>query len=352
MKILKYLLFLILIVIIGGAIFFATKNGSFDVAESKVIEAPVEVIYNNIQDFENWQEWGPWMKIDTNIVINYAEKTKGEGASYSWRSDHDEVGSGSMKTIKVIPNKELDQKIVFNTPFGDSESEVYWLFEEAETRGQTKVTWGMKGEQTFMEKVFMYFQEKDMESGISEMFQSGLSNLEKVIIEEMESYLIRVDGITQYGGGYYLYNTTSSKQNEIGDKMASMLGLVITFMEQNNLNISGMPFTIYNEIDDLNKTVIFSTGIPVKERIITPKGSPVICGFMKPMTVLKTTLKGKYDYLPKAYDKAKEYITEKRLQIDLSANMFEVYSNDPGEFPNPADWITEIYIPIVNPTLK
>ena len=160
MKIIKYLLFLILIVIIGGAIFFATKNGTFDVAESKVIEAPVEVIYNNIQDFENWQEWGPWMKIDTNIVINYAEKTEGEGASYSWRSDHDEVGSGSMQTIKVIPNKELDQKIVFNTPFGNSENDVYWLFEETETRGQTKVTWGMKGEQTFMKRFLCISKKK------------------------------------------------------------------------------------------------------------------------------------------------------------------------------------------------
>lgn len=352
MKIFKYFLFLILIIFIGGSIFFATKNGTFDVAETKIIEAPVSVIYNNVQDFKNWQEWGPWMKIDSNIVINYDEKTEGEGASYSWRSDHNDVGSGSIHTLKVIPNKELDQKIAFNTPFGDIENDVYWLFEETEIQGQTKVTWGMKGEQSFMEKVFMAFQEEDMESGISEMFQSGLSNLNTIIKEEINSYIIQVDGITQYGGGYYLYNTTSSKQIEIGDKMASMLGLVMTFMEQNNLNMSGMPFTVYNEIDDLNKTVIFSTGIPVRERIITPQGSPIQCGYMKPMTVLKTTLTGKYDFLPKAYDKAKEYIAEKRLGIDQSANMFEVYSTDPGEFPNPADWKTEIYIPIVNPTSK
>ena len=26
--------------------------------------------------------------------------------------------------------------------------------------------------------------------------------------------------------------------------------------------------------------------------------------------------------------------------------MFEIYSNDPGDHPNPADWTTEIYLPV------
>ncbi|PKA82200.1 GyrI-like small molecule binding protein [Ulvibacter sp. MAR_2010_11] len=349
MKILKYLLFLILIAIIGGAIYFGTKDGSFDASESKVMDAPAPVIFNNIKDYKNWQEWGPWMKIDSAIVINYAEKTEGEGASYSWSSDHMEVGNGSMKTIRVIPNKEIDQKITFNTPIGDSESDVYWRFEETETPGQTKVTWGMKGEQSFMEKVFMAFQEDDMETGIKQMFQQGLNDIDAVVKAEMESFTINVDGVTQYGGGYYMYNTTASKMNEIGEKMGSMMGQVAGYMDENKLNMAGMPFTIYNQIDEANGTVIFTAAIPVKERVITPSGSPVLCGFMEPTTTLKTTLKGKYDHLSKAYEKAKMYLAENNLQADLNANMFEVYSTDPGEVPNPADWVTEIYIPIIPP---
>lgn len=349
MKILKYLLFLILIVLIGGAIYFGTKDGKFDVAESKVMEAPAEVIYNNVKDYKNWQEWGPWMKLDSAIVINYAEKTEGEGAAYSWSSEHMEVGDGSMKTLKVIPNKEIDQKITFNTPVGDSESDVYWRFEATETPGQTKVTWGMKGEQSFMEKVFMSFQDEDMETGISKMFQQGLTDIETIVKAEMESFSVNVDGVTQYGGGYYMFNSTASKLSEIGEKMGAMLGQVAGYMEQNNLNMAGMPFTIYNEIDEANGTTIFTAAIPVKEKIITPAGSPVLCGYMEPVTTVKTTLKGQYKYLSKAYDKAQAYIAQNNLQVHPTAKMFEVYANDPGEVPNPANWITEIYIPIVRP---
>ncbi|WP_034261461.1 SRPBCC family protein [Altibacter lentus] len=351
MKIIKYLLFLLLIVLIGGAIYFGTKDGSFDVAETKVIDAPAEVVYNNVKDYRNWEEWGPWMKIDSSIVINYAEKTEGEGASYSWSSDHMEVGDGAMKTIKVIPNKEIDQTITFNTPIGDSKSDVYWRFEETETPGQTKVTWGMRGEQSFLEKVYMAFQDGDMDAAIKTMFQNGLNDLSAVVKESMETYSINVDGVTQYGGGYYMYNTTAAKQSEIGDKMGPLLGQVMGYMEENNLAMAGQPFTIYNTIDDVTGTVIFSAGIPVKEQVITPDGSPVLCGYMEPLTTLKTTLKGKYDHLGKTYEKAMAYMAENNLQPHPTAKMFEVYRTDPGEVPNPANWVTEVYIPIVNPVV-
>ncbi|GHC55446.1 SRPBCC family protein [Ulvibacter litoralis] len=347
MKILKYLLFLILIVVIGGAIYFGTKDGSFDVAESKMINAPAEVVYNNVKDYKNWQEWGPWAKLDPNTKVTYAEKTEGEGAAYSWSSDHMQVGKGAMETVKVIPNKEIDQKITFNTPIGDSKSDVYWRFDTSETPGITKVTWGMKGEQSFMEKVFMAFQKDDMETGISKMFQEGLTNLEAVVTEEMKKFTVNVDGITTYNGGYYMFNTTASKLNEVGEKMGSMLGQISGYMEENNLTMAGMPFTIYNQIDEANGTVIFSACIPVAEKIITPQGSPVLCGAMEPVTALKTTLKGNYDNLPQAYAKAKEYMATNNLIAHPTAKMFEVYSTDPGLVPNPADWVTEIYMPIV-----
>jgi effector-binding domain-containing protein len=345
MKILKYLFFLLLIFLIGAAIYFATKDGSFDVAATRTIEAPAPVIYDNVKDFKNWQEWGPWMAEDSDMEIDYAEKTEGEGASYSWTSE--EMGDGAMKTVKVIPNKEINQEITFNTPLGDSDSDVYWRFEETETPGQTKVVWGMKGEQSFMEKVFMAFQDEDFSTSLKAMFEKGLDSLAAVVKEEMAQFSVHVDGITNYGGTYYLYNTTAAKQTEISDKMKPMFQQISSFMEENNLASAGKPFAIYNQIDKGSGTVIFSAAIPVRERIITPEGSPVVSGFMEPSTSVKTTLRGKYDYLQKAYAKAESYMAENGLEANPAANMFEVYVTDPEEVPNPANWVTEIYIPIV-----
>lgn len=345
MKILKYLLFLVLIVIVGGAIYFGTKDGSFDVAKTKTFNAPAEVVFDNVKDFRNWEKWGPWMEEDADLEITYAEKTEGEGASYSWKSEL--TGDGKMQNLRVIPNKEIDQKIIFNTPMGDSESEIYWRFEADEEPGTSKVTWGMKGEHSFMAKVFMAFQSEDFETSLGAMYEKGLTNLEKEVESSMNQYTITIDGLTQHGGGFYMYNTTAAKLSEIGEKMGAMLGQISGYMSDNNIKQAGMPFTIYNQIDEQNGTLIFTAAIPVSARVITPEGSPVLCNYMSPVTALKTSLKGNYTHLSDAYAAAQEYISKNNLIVDSSRNMFEIYATDPGLIPNPSNWLTEIYIPVL-----
>jgi effector-binding domain-containing protein len=342
MKILKYLLFLLLIVIIGASVYFGTKDGKFNVASTKTIEAPTNLIFEQVNDYKYWQVWGPWMETDPNIKMNFAENTVGEGASYSWESDI--AGNGSMKTIKVAEYDSILQKITFYTPLGDSESDVYWRFNPADN-GATEVTWGMKGEHTFIEKIFMSFQKEDFETMLKKMNDKGLENIEKVVQEEMKKYNITHEGIKEYGGGYYLFTTTASKIDELGEKMGPMLGKINAFMQQNNIQQSGMPFTIYNEWDEMNGTTIFSPAIPVKERIIITEGD-VLCGFMEPLSAVKVVLTGNYENLGEAHKKAMDYIKDNKLVLNPKQPMFEVYANDPGEFPNPADWITEIYYPI------
>ena len=349
MKLLKYLVYIILVLLIGGAIYFGIKDGKFDVSSSKEMDAPLGMIYQTVNEYRTWQEWGPWMELDPDVQLTYAETTYGAGASYSWDSEHPEVGKGSIITLSVEENRTIDQEIVFGTPLGDSKSDVYWKFEPVENGTMVNVTWGMKGEQTFLEKVFMAFQPEPFDQSLKSMFDKGLNNLDNRVQNEMNKYSIVVEGVKQHGGGYYMYTTSASKISEIGLKMAPMFGIVSDFMNKNNITFAGMPFTVYNQIDDVNGTVIFSTSIPVNERVITPKGSSVFCGYLEPSRALKTTLSGNYDYLDEAYEKARSFMLENNLNAEVSAPMFEIYANDPGMIPNPAEWITEIYIPLRDP---
>ncbi|MCH9660224.1 MAG: SRPBCC family protein [Bacteroidetes bacterium] len=346
MKLLKYIFFLLLIVIIGGAVYFGTQDGSYNIMESKVINAPSSVVYNNVNDYKNWPAWSPWLEKDPETVLTYGTSTTGKDANYAWESDHMEVGKGSMKTIDVKENESIHQEIIFHTPMGESRSDVNWLFESTTNSMQTKVSWGMKGEQSFMEKVFMFFQEEDLETMVSKSYRTGLEKLEDQLQIEMKKYSIEVKGMAEHGGGYYMYVTSSAKGEELSSKMGTMYGQIMSFMDTQQIQSSGMPFTIYHETDEMTGNMILSAGIPVKERIDTPVGSSVLCGYLQPTTAIKTILTGNYENLPEAYTKAQEYINNNNLLTDSSKKMFEVYANDPGEFPNPANWRTEIFIPV------
>ncbi|WP_298313522.1 GyrI-like domain-containing protein [uncultured Aquimarina sp.] len=343
MKIIKYLFFLLLIIVIGGAVYITITDGKYQAEESRVIDAPDELLFNTINEYKTWEKWGPWMDDSDDMIMEYASQTSGDGASYSWKSETQ--GDGSMKTVKAAPFTSIDQKITFITPMGESISDVYWKFEKLEGK-KTKVTWGMKGEQSFMEKAFWMTQDSTLSQSIKPMYQKGLEKLDIFVNEKMKEHSVSVDGITEHRGGYYMYSATASPIADISQKMAQMLPAVTAYVRQNNLPQTGMPLTIYNEFNEEQGTAIYSTGIPVRDEVITPADSNIRCDFLPKQKVVKTTLKGDYANLKEAWEAGYKYINDNGLELSETSSAFEVYRVDPGLQPNPAEWITEIYIPI------
>ena len=343
MKIIKYLFFLILIAIIAGAIYIATKDGDYQVEESINIAAPTSVVYNEVNNYRNWEAWGPWMDDTDDLIINYGANTTGEGGSYSWKSE--KMGDGKMITTKAIPDASIDQDLTFISPYGESTSQIYWNFEEVED--STLVTWGIKGSQSFMEKLAFTFQDQSFSEMMKPMLEEGLQKLKKVTENKMNAYSINVDGITQHGGGFYMYTTTASKISQVRVKMHQMFTDVSRYMEDNNISQSGDPFVLYNQWDKQNNSAIYSVGIFTPSLVITPAESSVLNGMMPVQKVVKTTLKGDYKYLQKAWDEAYKYIADNNLQPSEDQPVFEVYKVSAEETENPAQWVTEIYIPLV-----
>ena len=342
MKILKYLFFLLLIFIIGASIYIATKDGEFQVEQQQVLAAPQEVVFNQVNDYTTWNDWEPWSRETDDMIINYGDKTKGEGASYSWKSEN--MGEGEITTIKANPYTSIDQKITFATPFGDSTSDIYWEFEKK--GDSTLVTWGMKGEQSFMEKAAFTFQDESLSEMMLPMFKQGLENLQAKITEEMGAYSINIDGITQHGGGYYMYMTTASKISQVSERMANMISEVDSYMNNNNIEKVGNPFVLYNQWNEDQGTAIYSAAYFTPSEVVTPAESSILNGYMPNQRTLKTTLKGDYKNLKEAWDSAYAYLQKNGLREDENSQPFEVYVNDQEDNPNPAEWITQIYIPI------
>lgn len=153
MKILKYLFFLILIGLIAGSIYIATKDGNYQIEESTTINAPLPVVFNEVNNFKNWEEWGPWMDDTEDLILAFSDTTSGEGASYSWKSE--KIGDGSITTTKAIPDSTIEQELTIVSKYGETKSDVYWKFDKVEEG--TKVTWGIQGRQSFMEKLAFAF---------------------------------------------------------------------------------------------------------------------------------------------------------------------------------------------------
>jgi len=246
-----------------------------------------------------------------------------------------------MRTLKVEKPTRLDQEVVFNTPLGDMKSDVYWILEKV--KEGTHVTWGMSGEMGF----FTRWMAKSMEDQLGPMEARGLELLDAHIQKKVKVFSIENVGVVEYSGGYYLGTTMSSRIDEIGVKYPIMMLKMKAFIDENKVRSTGSPFTLYHKYDETNGTAIYSVCYPVAEKMVTPLSSNVTSGLMPAGTYFKTILKGGYENSDNAWKGAMEAAAKlTEYQSIENGEPFEIYVNSPATTPNPADLITEIYIPV------
>ncbi len=339
MKFLKYLLFLILIGVIGTALYIAVQPNTYEFSRSQVIKAPASVLYNKVNDYKAWQEFSPWLEQEPSATLTYGNKTKGVNGSYSWSGEI--LGEGNMKTTAIDPNKSINQDINSVKPYEWS-SKVNWTFEPAPEG--TKVTWAMTGEQNFMAKAFTLYN-GSIEKTTGPQFERGLVKLDSVVQLDMKKYSIKVEGVSEFGGGFYIYNSSSCKIGDLPTKMSEMMPKLNAYIKKNNITMAGPPYILYHKKDNENGTVMFSCCIPTIARVITTE-SDILTGELKPFTALQTTLRGNYTNLKEAWEKTLQHVSKNNLEQINNGVMIESYVTDPSITPNPANYLTDLFVAV------
>ena len=344
MKILKYILFLLLILIIGFLIYVAVQPNEYDVNRTKLINAPAHVIYNNINDIKNWDAWGPWHDTDSTIVTSYSANTIGVGAKSTWTSKD---GPGNMELVNTIPNKSVDLKIQFS----DYEpTDVYWALEEV--GGGTNVTWGMKNDKNpFIFKLFAVFS-GGMDKMLGIMEENGLNNLSIVVAEQMKSMpqvefrlgdVVDVE-LTETKFIGYLQKTSTDMEQE------GMTKLFMEFMPKAGMHAASklapedyIPGTFYTKWDEETKEAEFYIGLLLKKELAPAEGMTSInVPGGKAVKIAKYGNYGSGDY--EAHMAIGEYMQNKKLEMN-GTSVWELYVNDPTTV-KPEDIQTDIYYPI------
>ncbi len=99
-------------------------------------------IYEYIKFLKNKNDWGPWVKKDSNIELNYSGTDGEVGFIIAWKGNKD-VGEGEQEITRLVDNERLESHLRFIKPF-KSESNAFVQLEEA-SANETSVTWGIEG---------------------------------------------------------------------------------------------------------------------------------------------------------------------------------------------------------------
>jgi effector-binding domain-containing protein len=336
MKIIKYVLLLIFLFSIAATVFIATQEGKYDIKREKVINVPQPLLYDFINDYRNWENVGILTNNDTTAAFAYSGSTSGKGAVSTWKFKDT---SGRIETIKAVENDSIVQRAIIDGVLSD----ITWGF--TKVNGGTKVTVRIKGELNFSDKANAAFK-----GGVTEKMEStldeGLESLKTFLTQELTAFDIEVKGRIRKLGTYYLSSTATSTIPEMNRKVTEILPKLMKFISENKIVTTGSPFALFKTYDKQNNKTTFKVCIPIKEEIFTAPGSDIEGGRLQPFEAFKTTLKGYYSHLPKAWTKAHDTIAASGISENTTGQYIEVYTKNVSHTKKPSQWITDIYIPI------
>jgi AraC family transcriptional regulator len=136
------------------------------------------------------------------------------------------------------------------------------------------------------------------------------------------------------------------KPSEVATTLAEVLGYVFTHAQQNGIGLTGPPLTRYVEWGPGMLTI--EAGMPVTANACeTPPESEIRSDVLPGGLVATTTHSGSYDKLTEAHAAVQQWIAAEGL-VAASAP-WESYTTDPGDYPDPKDWKTEIFWPVSSP---
>ena len=342
MKILKYIFLLILLLSVGGSVFIATQKSDFKTVKSKIIKTPKSSVFNYINDYRNWENWYVWEKDTKDIQFKYSNKTSGIGGTYYWTGNS---GEGKSTTTYTKENDSIVQKNDFN----GATSETTWKFKD--TIGGTKVTCVTKGEIPFMFKINALLN-GGIEKVIGNKLEKSLANLDRSLDYELNTFSIKPNGVVIKKSSFYLFQTINCKISRLNYNLNIIIPNLTTFSKENNLQINGKPFVIYNSFDVKKGITNVSVCLPIKNRIFTSSGSDISCKELGAFSAFKTTLIGDYSHRELAWEKATSYLIKDKQIQNKSIPIIEVFSKSLIEIKRPSKWETTIYMPIQSNFIK
>lgn len=143
---------------------------TFRLARSAFIKAPPATVHALVNDFHQWEQWSPWVKMDAgHLNQTYEGPPSGVGAGYTWSGP--KTGKGRMEILTSTP-AHIGVSLDFIAPMRRSNKADFTFTPED---GGTKVEWAMTGPMGLFDKIMQIFF--SMEKMVGPSFEQGLAGI-------------------------------------------------------------------------------------------------------------------------------------------------------------------------------
>lgn len=333
------LLLVALLILLTLVSFFLPPR--YEVERSIVIKAPVADIFQQVNDFKNWEKWSPWMEVDPNLALTYGHTHKGKGAVMRWTST--KFDAGEQRIMRTYPNDSLITNLSFDSGI---QGKGKWTFKALDTQ-TTKVDWinsGRLGNNPVMKYVGLTFDRR-----MGDDYAKGLEQLKAICEQgtEEQMALQTYDGyemsevdvrISDNQNVLTILDTVPTK--ELFQQFDRLYQELFYYVARAGGKPVGGPLMIYHSFN--KEQAIIEVGIPLIKKL--PSRGRIQLKRFEEKHAAMVMYKGRYDHLRKAHQKIRRYLKENNLK--QSGPEWEFFATSPQTEKDPRNWTTIIHYPI------
>jgi len=301
------------------------------ITRETVINAPKELIYDQINDLKKWDTWSPWEQSDATIKKTYGPETEGKGSYYKWDSKHS--GQGKV-TITSASADSINTEVEF-VGMGTSKS-TYALSTEDKN---TKVSWNFSFDTPFPWNAVNWIMMGD--KSVGKEFEKGLASLKKVcedlnqvVANKYKGYYVKSRNVPT---ALYAFKRSLVPINKLSAYFGSSYTELNKYLTEQGVKVTGFPSGLYWTFDLNAGNTDVGAAFPVDKTIsgnaqmstIELGGKAVIVDFF-----------GNYNKLGEAHKAIGDYLAEKSMK--MKAPVLEQYITDPMSEKDTTKWQTKI----------
>ncbi|MEN9326148.1 MAG: hypothetical protein RI943_569, partial [Bacteroidota bacterium] len=284
-----------------------------------------------VNDFSNWNDWQQF-NIDENVAYVTSQNTTGKKSYVKWDSE-------SAIITTFAQNDSISQLFIQD----DNKQTLHWKFKKLGRNTLASVT--IKGDLSFTEKIYSVLN-GGITGYVGPQIQESLNKINNYFVSELGEYDIKVDGLVNRPSINYLEQKDSCLVKDFPKKSKALLKTMKNFIKSNDIETLEVPFVMFQNNENQNN-IVYAMCVPVKEKVFTTPDSQIQGKNYSSFLAIKTTLKGDYSHMKKAWLKTRNYITTKKFKEDKKGFYIGIYKKSIPEVNEPSKWVTEIYIPII-----
>ncbi len=334
MKVLKYLGIGVGALVIVYLIWAALSPAKDVITRTIEIDRNPAFVYEVSKDFNFYQQWNPWTKMETKGTNEITGTGREIGDMWKWQGE--KMGKGSMTHKEFVQDKKIVN--VLDMPTWGSNADDVWTFEDK--GGKTLVTWT----ETFNTPT-PFLMRPFLARSMANTFEQGLADFKKMVEGMADLPKTRATNMAydpmmeEMPAVTYLAIKDSCPVGDIQKHLQAALAKLDAYVKANKVQTTGAPMGIYWSYNPEGNTV-FEAAVPVKDG---SKGKgEIYVSKMNGGKTISVTHTGQYGDTEGAHMAIDKFAKEKGMKINEA---IEVYESDPAKV-KPEEVKTKVVYPV------